>query len=156
MGQSGGTDNCILVMTDVGATGWVHWAMNVAADRSIAHFVDGSDRTSQLAYAHSWCGAQGGTLVLAQDQDAPGASFDANQAPEISILSLRVHEDMLTTQQITSIAAGTFVAGTLWSDWRFDDASSMGHDWSTGAQHFERHGGSVDDIQMPHICSDKI
>jgi hypothetical protein len=74
-----GNDNCILVRSTVGTYGvWVHWAMNIDSSRTISHYINGQYNTGVLEQ-RTFCGSQGGVLVLGHDQDAPGGRLNANQ-----------------------------------------------------------------------------
>ena len=80
-GPGAGQDNCLLVRANVSTEGvWVHWAMTVAAvSRDITHYINGT-LAPGMTYSTSWCGAQGGSLVLGQDQDVQGGNFNADQS----------------------------------------------------------------------------
>jgi len=131
---SSGNNNCLLASSNVGTYGtWVHWAMNVASNMAITHYINGAVNGGPM-YSGSYCG-QPGTLVLAQDQDCVGGCLDAGQAPEMWIDSLRVYAGTLTSTEISSLASGsTCVAKAAWSNWAMSDSASIGTDYGSGAQ----------------------
>jgi len=131
---SSGNNNCLLVSSNVGTYGtWVHWAMNVASNMGITHYINGAANNGPM-YSGSYCG-QPGTLVLAQDQDCVGGCLDAGQAPEMWVDSLRVYAGTLTSSEISSLASGsTCVAKAAWSNWAMSDSASIGTDYGSGAQ----------------------
>jgi hypothetical protein len=63
-----GNDNCILVRSTVGTYGvWVHWAMTIGSNNAITHYINGVVNTG-LRYTRTFCGTNGGALVLGHDQ----------------------------------------------------------------------------------------
>jgi hypothetical protein len=93
----------------------VHWATMVDANNAVTHYVNGTVSTLGSS-STSWCGVQGGALVLGHDQDSVGGTLDANQAPNIVYDSIRVHNVSLSQSQITAIASGGSPGSAFWSE----------------------------------------
>merc|ERR1711920_729228 len=73
-----------------------------------------------MRYSSNFCGAQGGSLVLGHDQDNKGGGFDANQAPQVWIDSLRTYQGVLTEQQINNLASKkACIANNNHNNWAF-------------------------------------
>jgi hypothetical protein len=139
--------NCLLVSSNMtNFDVWQHWAMTVAAAPSYAiqHYINGVPNNSPR-YSTHWCGAQGGSLVLGQDQDGPlgttAGRFDPNQAPNMMIDSIRVHAAVLTQAQIQAISTGGSPGTTLWDSWCFSNPNMWGYDAGTQRADFVVYGG---------------
>ena len=145
-----GTDNCILVRSGSFPNNqWVQWVMKVERSRSITHYVDGAN-TPGLIYTDSFCGNQGGSMVLGQDQDNVGGGFDGGQAAEVYYASLRVFEGALTESQITTLRQGEGVLNEIVNEWCFGDEGGA----SAGSAPIEIHGGFVEDQGFGEISDE--
>ena len=86
-----------------------------ANTKIITHYIDGI-QTTEVQYSTQWCGAQGGSLVIGQDQDSVGGRFNAKQAPDVAFGGLRVHDVSLSQTAIAAIAGGGDPGTDLWSE----------------------------------------
>jgi len=142
---SSSNNNCMLVSSSVGTYGsWVHWAMNVASNRVITHYINGVENSGPR-YSSSYCG-QSGTLMLAQDQDCVGGCLDANQAPEMWIDSIRVYQGTLSSTEISQLASQSMcLTRGAWTNWAMSDAADLGKDYGSGSQDLSLVGSVTSD-----------
>lgn len=99
-------DNCLLLRGD-GFTSYGAWHhMVITYDGSTTKvYQDGADISAASLYS-SFCGATtGGTLVLGQDQDTSGGSFDYYQAPSLYVDSLAVYGAAWSSARAATVAA---------------------------------------------------
>lgn len=124
---------------------WHHLAFTWrSSDGAVAMYLDG-------ALAHSASGVKtgyslpgGGVLVLGQDQDSAGGSFDATQAWKGELDDVRVYSRVITAQEVAEHKAGVFTNDTgLVGCWTFNSPTAETLDnpggevgasgWLTGA-----------------------
>jgi len=110
---------------------------------AVTSYINGTVVTN-LASSTRFCGTQGGTLVLGQEQDAVGGGFNAAQAPNMWWDSLRIHTALLSRTEIAAIAGGGHAGLVFWSHYCFNDPLNFGYDSGLQGKNFQAVGGTSD------------
>lgn len=103
--------------------GWHHFALTKTGTQACL-YIDGVARGCQSGYSSSAPIIDTGGLVIAQEQDSVGGSFDPNQDWHGEIDEVRIYSSVLTSTHINVVMNQTHTCpGALIAQWRFDEAT---------------------------------
>lgn len=135
--------DCLSVRANVGTYGvWVHWAVTVDSNYRVRHFINGTAASGgALVGSTTFCGQNGGSLVLGQRQGTVGGGFDPRHAPDVTLDSLRIHREVLSLDQLNRTVHGDVSSAPLWSAFCFTNVDDIGCDSSGQNQSLTTIGG---------------
>ncbi|MFK7966563.1 MAG: LamG-like jellyroll fold domain-containing protein, partial [Burkholderiaceae bacterium] len=91
-------------------------------------YIDGIEEDSDTGLASGQTIDGGGVLVLGNEQDSPGGSFDPNPHQSATLFDVRLFGDIRTAVEVGASYRGAlpFDEDNLLANWRFDDLSVDG------------------------------